>query len=480
MTMIRQSILCMLFVSFTTLLFSQELISSEFKGERSLQQMQDEYGIFMQNGIEMYKLTYTTPDINGALDTASGLLVLPVRDELLSYPLLCYQHGTVGSKDDVPSNLRGGWEIAAVFGGFGYISAAPDFLGLGESRGFHPYVHAATEASAAIDMMRASRTFMADYPEAEVNDQVFVTGYSQGGHAAAALQREMEANHADEFPVTASAPMSGPYSISGEMVGVILQEEPYFYPSYLPYTALSYNEVYGLYDDIEDFFRQPYATAVQSFYDGESTLSELNEYLINTLTANEGASVTRYMLQDSIINILENEDEGHPLIQALRDNDVYDWAPQAPTRLYYCMADDQVVFTNSLVADSVMNMNGAPDTEAIDVNPTADHGQCVTPAVTNAALFFGGFQEIIVDAEERVLPSLDVQAYPNPATEFTVLSGLPMGATVRLLSTEGKLLRQWPAEGGDFRLPLEGLTAGLYYVQAVAAEGQAVLPLVVR
>jgi hypothetical protein len=478
--MIRLLPLCVFFLAFTASLSSQELISSEYKGERSLQQMQADYGLFMQNGIEMHKLTYTTPDINGELDTASGLLVLPVREDLLSYPLLCYQHGTVGSKDDVPSNLQGGWEIAAVFGGFGYVSAAPDFLGLGESRGFHPYVHAATEASAAIDMMRASRAFMADYPEAGLNDQVFVTGYSQGGHAAAALHRELEANHTDEFPVTASAPMSGPYSISGEMVELILQEEPYFFPSYLPYTALSYNEVYGLYEEIEDFFKPPYATAVREFYNGESTLSELNEYLISTLSLNEGASVTRYMMQDSILNILESEEEGHPLTQALRDNDVYDWAPQAPTRLYYCMADDQVVFTNSVLADSVMNMNGAPDLEAIDVNPAASHGECVTPAVTNAALFFGGFQQIIVDAQERAVQQLDVEVYPNPATLSTTLSGLPQPSSVRLLSADGRLVRQWQAEAGDFRLSLEGIAPGLYYVQAIAAEGQAILPLVVR
>lgn len=480
MTMIRQSILCMLFVSFTTLLFGQELISSEFKGERSLQQMQADYGFFMQNGIEMYKLTYTTPDINGVLDTASGLLVLPVREESLAYPLLCYQHGTVGRKDDVPSNLQGGWQIAAVFGGFGYVSAAPDFLGLGESRGFHPYVHAATEASAAIDMMRASRQFMADYPDAEVNDQVFVTGYSQGGHAAAALHQELEANYAEEFSVTASAPMSGPYSISGEMVGVILQEEEYFYPSYLPYTALSYNEVYGLYENVEEYFKQPYAAAVQDFYDGETTLSELNEYLITTLTANEGGSITRYMLQDSMVAIIESGDESHPIIQALQDNDVYDWAPQAPTRLYYCMADDQVVFTNSVVAEAAMNANGAPDTEAIDVDPSADHGGCVTPAVTNAALFFGGFQQIIVDTEERFTSSLDVSMFPNPAAETTTLTNLPAEATIQFLSPDGKLLQQWQVDGGDYRVSLKGQPAGLYYVQIVSARGQVIKPLIIE
>ena len=472
--------LCVCLLTLVSQLSAQELISSEYKGERSLQQMQADFGFFMQNGVEMYKLTYTTPGVDGQLDTASGLIVLPVRDGDFAYPLLCYQHGTVGSKDDVPSNLQGGWELAAVFGGVGYVSVAPDYLGLGESRGFHPYVHAATEASAAIDMMRASRQFVETYPDAAVNDQVFVTGYSQGGHAAAALHRELEVNYTDEFPVTASAPMSGPYSISGEMLGVILQEEEYFFPSYLPYTALSFNEIYGLYDDVEEYFKQPYADEVEAFYNGEITLFELNQYLITTLTANEGASITRYMLQDSMVAILESGDESHPIIQALQDNDVYDWAPQAPTRLYYCTADDQVVFTNSILADSVMNQNGAADLDAVDVDSSADHGGCVQPAVTNTIFFFANYQNILVSTEDLEVASWDISVFPNPASTKCTVSGLPIGATVQLMHLNGTVLQQWQQDGGDLNLPLESFASGLYYLSIRTDSGQVIRPLVIR
>ena len=49
-----------------------------------------------------------------------------------------------------------------IFAAFGYVVCAPDFVGLGDSPGVHPYVHAKTEASAAIDMLRAARELDAD------------------------------------------------------------------------------------------------------------------------------------------------------------------------------------------------------------------------------------------------------------------------------------------------------------------------------
>jgi len=461
-------------------LAAQQLVDSEYLGDRSKEQLQQDFGPLIQNGIEMYKLTYTTPDINGQTDTASGLLVLPVRDELLAYPLLCYQHGTVGEKSDVPSNLAGGWELAAVWSGLGYVAAAPDFLGLGESRGFHPYVHADTEASAGRDMMRAAREFCEGNATAQINDQVFITGYSQGGHAAAALQRLLEAEHAEEFPVTAAAPMSGPYSISGEMLKVILQEAPYFFPSYLPYTALSYNEVYGLFAEVEDYFVEPYASAIQEFYEGSRTLSNLNDFLIDELTANEGASITRYMMQDSLINVLESGDPSHPIIQALQDNDVYDWAPQAPTRLYYCTADDQVVYTNSLVADSVMNANGANDVASEDVGPMLDHGQCVEPAVAGAAFFFLNFQEILVNTGEDPAPMRPFELMPNPASEQVRVAGLPGEGRLQLINSSGQVLRSWEALHREQTLSVAGLPAGVYLLRLDSEAGIRVEKLLIR
>ena len=450
---------------------AQDLISFEYKGERSLTFMQANFGFFMQNGVEMYKITYTTPDIHGVLDTASGLLVLPVRDEVFSYPLLCYQHGTVGSKTDVPSNLQGGWELAAVWGGLGYVTAAPDFLGLGEARGFHPYVHADTEASAGLDMMRAVRQYGEEH-EVYINDQVFVTGYSQGGHAAAALHKEIQENHSDEFDLAASAPMSGPYSISGAMKEFILSDEIYFFPAYFPYTILSYNLAYDLFDDVEEIFKQPYADRIREFGDGEITLGTLNDDLIDMLTDNTGASVTKRMIQDSIIEAVVNIPD-HPYNLALEDNDVYDWAPEVPTRLLYCMADDQVVYTNSIIADSVMNANGAANVMAIDVDSDADHGGCVEPAVISGALFFGIYQQIspVVGVEDVFGKVNEVSAYPNPAEGFIALDVTPQNALVQLLDANGKVQLEERLHTNGQQIVVDQLPAGLYFIQVVSDEG---------
>lgn len=453
---------------------AQELVDYEYKGSRSLEQMQAEYGFLMQNGIDYYKIWYTTPDINGVPDTASGLLVLPVREIEYQYPLLCYMHGTVDSKVDVPSNLAGGWELAAVWGALGFVTAAPDFLGLGESRGFHPYVHAETEASAGIDMLFAARAFSAAEGPA-LNEQVFVTGYSQGGHGAAAVHRELEASYAEDFTVTASAPMSGPYSISGAMRAVMLSEEPYFYQGYLAYTALSYNEAYGLFDSVDAYFKAPYAAPIQEFYDGAITLGNLNTTLIALLTANEGAPIARYMLQDSLVAAVEAGDESHPIMQALADNDVYDWTPQAPTRLYYCTADDQVAFTNSILADSVMNANGAADVMAIDAGTDLNHTECVQPATVGGALFFLGFRTLIVDAPVVSAPA-GVRAFPNPTARTLNLQGLPAQAVLRLLNTQGKVVMERASDSPQMALDLQAYAPGLYLLQ-VQAPGSAAITL---
>ena len=119
-------------------------------------------------------------------------------------PTVAYVHGTSISFYDVPSNPntfgdfnpRGesfeGPPSTAVFAGNGFIYVAPDYLGLGGSTvPRHRYFHAATEASSAIDLLAAAQNVLADL-KARQNGQLFVFGFSQGGHSALALHRELE------------------------------------------------------------------------------------------------------------------------------------------------------------------------------------------------------------------------------------------------------------------------------------------------
>ncbi len=441
----------------------QVLYNYQLKGTLSRSEMVERYGSFIQYGVRMYKLQYITTGVDGMVDTASGLLIIPDLEDGI-FPMLCYQHGTVSSRDDVPSNLRGGYQIGEVFGGMGFYSVAPDFLGLGDSRGFHPYVHAATEASAGIDMLLAAREFAVER-DIQLNDQLFITGYSQGGHAAAALHREIQQNYGSQFTVTASAPMSGPYSISGEMKQVILQDSAYLYPSYLPHTILSYQTMYGLFDDLGQVFREPYKSLVDSFYQERMDLGQLNDTLITLLTDEFGGSFPKKMLQDSIIENVENI-EDHPFNRALADNDVYDWAPQAPTRLLYCRADDQVSYRNSIVADSVMNLNGAPDLRAVDVNSSADHVQCVEPAVTLGIFFFQAYQEIgLTSVDPQVVAR--IRLYPNPARDHLVLENLPGEAVAEVRNLQGSLLQRSLLREGSNTLQLGAMSPGMYLLHIV-------------
>ncbi|MFM9951036.1 MAG: T9SS type A sorting domain-containing protein [Saprospiraceae bacterium] len=468
----------LLMASLAQTLSAQELISSGLVGTRSRAQLQALFGFFIQNGIKMYKITYVTPDIYGQPDTASGLLVVPVRSLPSSYPLLCYQHGTVGSKTDVPSNLQGGWELAAVFGGMGYVTAAPDLLGLGEARGFHPYVHAETEASAAVDMLFAARQF-AEENDVAINDQLFISGYSQGGHAGMALHRSIEQDHSDEFTVTAAAHMSGPYSISGAMRDKILSDDPYYFAAYLPYTVLSYNLAYGLFDDIEEYFKQPYADMIEQFYNEDIDLGELNDMLIDQLELEFGASVTKNMFQDSVLQGVINN-PNHPANVALRANDVYEWVPVSPTRLYYCLADDQVTYRNSIIADSVMTtVLGATTVDAVNVNPNADHGGCVQPAVTAAIFFFAELQEITVGNNE-VIATPRPELYPNPASINFQVKNAPAGALVQLLTLDGRPVFEASVSGTHQSVALPAnIQPGVYIAQVIWDGGFVVEKLVV-
>ncbi len=82
----------------------------------------------------------------------------------------------------------------------GYIAVLPDYIGYGDSTNeLHPYVHAATLASATVDMNRAARKFLAGINRS-TNGQFFLTGYSEGGYATLATQRLMQQSLATEFP----------------------------------------------------------------------------------------------------------------------------------------------------------------------------------------------------------------------------------------------------------------------------------------
>lgn len=347
-------------------------------------------------GATYYRVTYTTPDIEGVLDTVSGLLVVPQRGDI-AMAMAVYQRGTPFSKQNLASNLSATDAVfaASALAGQGMITLVPDYLGMGEARGFHPYLDAESEAWVAVDMLYAVESWLVDN-DLDWNGQLFVSGYSQGGHAALALHRMLQAEYAEDWPVTASVPMSGAYDLPANLP--LLTDPAVAYPVLeLPvFLLLGLQESEGdIYTDLAEVFEPEYLPGVELFLsaaweDGTITLDTIRDRLIGTMLPLEGdlfpARMFRSEFRDAVL-----ADSDHPLQRAMRDNSPLDWTPQAPMRLFYC-ADDNVVNPIATLNAEAALSTPENDVSVVNGGPGLDHIQCIGPAMGFAVQFFGGFR----------------------------------------------------------------------------------------
>jgi pimeloyl-ACP methyl ester carboxylesterase len=274
-------------------------------------------------------------------------------------------------------DVTGEVSIGLAFATSGYAAVLPDYLGLGDSPGLHPYHHARSEATAGVDMLRAARTFCASNGFS-LNNELFLCGYSQGGHATMALLRELETFHTNEFTVTACAPMAGAYDLSGVTTSNFLSGAIAPNPYYFLYLLAAYQSVYHLAPSLADLLASPYDTNLPALLAQNPTGDQLNAAL--------PGDPVKILKPEYLADLLSNP--RHPLRLALQENDLYRWRPRSPLRLYHCAADQDVIFANSQVALASFQSLGATQVELIDPVPTADHGGCSEPSLMLAKTWF--------------------------------------------------------------------------------------------
>jgi len=149
-------------------------------------------------------------------------------------------------------------------------------------------------------------------------------------------------------------------------------------------------------------------------------------------------------------------------------NDVYDWAPQAPTRLMYCTGDDQVTFENAILAEEVMLANGAADIEAVEQGPNLDHGGCVTPSTFGTALFFFPFRQILSsngDVIEEALTQMSVAQFDH--TIYTIVDPAVVkmeNPTFIVTDMNGRTLIVNDIDRHQFSIDISNVNSGMYVI----------------
>jgi alpha-beta hydrolase superfamily lysophospholipase len=300
-------------------------------------------GALVRYPIRVYRLTYTTTNTDGKSVTASGALLVPVTSQAL--PLLSYQHGTIrpDAEDRAPSYYSPSSEVysaVSVLASTGYIVSAPDYIGYGASKALpHPYEHAASLASASLDMLRAAREFAAKEKLA-LNQKNFLLGYSEGGFATMALHKMMEEKAAAEFTVTASAPGAGAYHKSAFADYILQSDEPLSFLSTYVWVLDTYNRTYGINRPISYYVNEPWATQLQTNLYGE--------------VPGKAKELFTAPFRQGILSKTDAQ-----MLAAFRDNDIYDWQPKAPVALFHGTADDYVPFFNSQDAYNAMRARRA-------------------------------------------------------------------------------------------------------------------------
>lgn len=352
-----------------------------------------------QCDVDIRYVMYVTRDPAGDPATASAGVLVPSGSNAACQgerPVVLYAHGTTTDHAKNMADVVNDSEASlmmAMYAAQGFIVVAPNYLGYDRSNlTWHPYLNAEAQAIDMIDGLRAAKAHLEAESAVTPSEQLFITGYSQGGHVAMATHREIQANYAGEFTVTASGPMSGPYNLLpfAEIVngpGPVNAGATIFTPMLLTSYQRSYGNVYG---SPTEAYQAPYAATAETLFPTDTPVETLiAEGMLPadptfTLLFGTGGLITDSFRQD----FLTNEDNGFR--QALERNTLLGWTPTRPLAMCGGAQDPTVFYainTTAMQADVNSRLPAEAAVPAFDLENRA-----TLPAGATGDAIYGGFQ----------------------------------------------------------------------------------------
>ena len=269
--------------------------------------------------------------------------------------------------------------ISIVMASSGFIIMLPDYAGLGSSGGYHPYIIADTYTPAITNMIRAVKQLSTDLNinnSFMYNTQLYLFGYSEGGYATMATQRDIEQSMSDEFNLTATFPMAGPYDLSGTMVDFYLSINFYPQPYYVANVLFNHLHYYDTLQNLDQYFLPFWADTLSGLFDGTHSGS-----FINSLMPDSPIEILLPNVLDDFSSNSENL-----FRQTLEENTLLDWTPVTPTYLIHAVADDIVPIANAQVAYNTFIDNGAESLHLIEMPVSSGGHEDAAPLCLFTAL----------------------------------------------------------------------------------------------
>jgi len=343
-------------------------------------------------GYKAYKIPYTTTNEEGNEVDVSGLLVLPIGlpsivNSTLGLSMVSDGHGAIFKNSEAPSVIAdetgapsGSSVLFTSLGGFATLQS--DYIGFGDSKNdYHPFLLKKSSADTTIDFIEQVKIFSKEN-NITLNNQLFLTGYSEGGYTTMATLQKIEEEN--ELFVSMAIPMAGPYALESVVDGVLSQPKLEV-PSFIANIGYAYVQSHD--QELRLVINEPYASTLPILLNGDINRSEIDSKLTKITTGEKGLFVSKF------VNDYFTKDT-HWFKNAMRTNSVHAWKANTPIRLLHCKKDEIIPYSISELTEITMNAMGARDVKLISVEETlgmkteAGHIGCGTLAYSLATTLF--------------------------------------------------------------------------------------------
>lgn len=341
--------------------------------------------------INAYKVSYTTPGMNGIAHPVSGAVLIPQSEQPLKGVIVFY-HYTVLNKDNVPSNFEKdefylSKNIAATLASDGYVVLLPDYLGLGDDKAaIHPYllypVENALSGLYMLDLLPKIQPALR-YKLDGNKIPLYLSGYSEGAAyslwAAKIIQDNSSFISTAGFKLTKTIPIDGVYNLSKVTLPSVLanidtkKTAPYFVNNALvtsfarPGLIANLLNSYATFNHIEsNVFNEEFAECHACSVDGktydiagllQAPVAEKTKYKLLYAAAKKSAYSNE---SNSIINLADSKIlNSSNFKEQVASADIYNWKANTPISFLSYAYDSVVPRLNSEVAYEAMAKQGS-------------------------------------------------------------------------------------------------------------------------
>ncbi len=398
-------------------IFAQKLVSSSPNGSMQARLVNNrltkvfgpDRAEFVSKPIDIRKITYTSVNAKGVRTNLTGAIAMPQDGAPKGLVVFC--HGTTQDRKVAPSRFTGNQADSEVetavlaFATDGYAVVMPDYIGLGDDKGAHPYPMSVVNAKSAIDIIPAARQ-LARSQKYDIGSNLFMTGYSEGGGIAMSAAKSLQEMSGANYKLTASAPASGPYDLSGVTANFMKQTDTDQLGFGIRLYLFSYS-TYFLRKErnikITDYFKPAMANSIWLNYNANLSDENLIKRLVVSATLMRAKNSIDNVLTDRFKKVLAANDRRDPLVAELYRNNTFDWKPTRPMLLINLDGDTVVDPANTKKAFDTMSLKGVGHDilrRSVIRDTSLTHLNAIPEAMFRARTFFNGGFANMKDLEQ--------------------------------------------------------------------------------